>query len=373
MRIAHVVTYVSPDGAFGGPTRVALGQAAALAERGHAVTVYAAAPPQDAGTTHQDGYTLKTFPGRRVTRFGGFASLCAPALSRSLRRHAGDHDIAHVHLARDLVTLPAARILHRAGVPFVAQTHGMIDASERMLAKPLDALMTRPLLRQARAVLTLTDREDDDLAAVEPAVRTKRVVNGVRIGELAPYDDREDLVLFLARLHPRKRPMAFVEMARSLKDILPHTRFVLAGPDEGEGEAVRAAISAAGMGDRLAWVGPVTPDRTDDLFASARVYVLPAFDEVFPMTILESLRVGTPVVTTRSLGLVPACERWGAALITDGSPRELAEAVTSILASPELPERLRAGGHALLRQELDIGGVTEHLESIYRDARSGCT
>ena len=38
MKIAHVVTYISPDGAFGGLVRVALGQAEALAERGHDVT-----------------------------------------------------------------------------------------------------------------------------------------------------------------------------------------------------------------------------------------------------------------------------------------------------------------------------------------------
>ena len=43
MRILHVVTLVSPDGAFGGPVRVAENLARELRRRGHDVTVAAAA------------------------------------------------------------------------------------------------------------------------------------------------------------------------------------------------------------------------------------------------------------------------------------------------------------------------------------------
>lgn len=365
MKIAHVVTYISPDGAFGGPVRVALGQAEALAERGHDVTVYAAAPPELAGTSFQDGYTLKTFPARRVAPVGGFAAMAAPQLTKALKTDAASFDVAHIHLARDLVTIPAARQFRKAGVPYVVQPHGMIDASDNPLAKPLDAFATKALLRDAKAVLTLTDREIDDIAGIEPAARTASISNGIRVGELMPYDNRDDVVLFLARLHPRKRPLAFVEMARALKETLPTTRFLLAGPDEGEGAAVRAAIADAGMGDRLEWIGAVSPDQTEALLASARAYVLPSFGEVFPMTILESLRVGTPVVTTDSLGIAADCERFGSAHITDGSPEQLAASVTSVLTIDGEAARLRAGGDSFLREKLDIARVATTLETLY--------
>lgn len=365
MKIAHVVTYVSPDGAFGGPVRVALGQAEALAERGHDVTVYAAAPPALAGTSAADGYTLKTFPARRLAPGKGFAAMAAPQLTRALRAEAASFDVAHIHLARDLVTIPAARQFRLARVPYVAQPHGMIDASDNPLAKPFDTLATKPILRSARAVLTLTDREVDDITGIEPAARTAPISNGIRIGELVPYDDRDDVVLFLARLHPRKRPLAFIEMARALKETLPTTRFVLAGPDEGEAPAVRAAIADACMGDRLEWIGAVPPHQTEALLASARVYVLPSFGEVFPMTILESLRVGTPVVTTDSLGIAVECERFGAAHVTDGSPERLAESVSRVFTREGEPARLRAGGEEFLRAKLDVAKVVAVLEAWY--------
>ena len=51
-----------------------------------------------------------------------------------------DYDVVHVHVARDFVTLPAATIARRAGVPYVLQPHGMIDPSDHALARPLDAV-----------------------------------------------------------------------------------------------------------------------------------------------------------------------------------------------------------------------------------------
>ncbi|GAA2582797.1 glycosyltransferase [Microbacterium binotii] len=366
MRIAHVVTYISPDGAFGGPVRVALGQAAELASRGHHVTVYAAAPPHLAGTTERDGFTIRTFPSRRVAPGGGFAMMSSPALTRALKRDLPSVDAAHVHLARDLVTIPAALAVRAGNVPYVLQPHGMIDASSRLLSKPLDALATRSLLRDAGTVMVLTDQEASDIAGIEPLASCQPIVNGMKVGELPPYEGREDTVLFLARLHPRKRPVAFVEMAQRVAAEHPNTRFVLVGPDEGEGPAVSAAISASGYSDRIVWRGSVSPDETEQLLARARAYVLPSVNEVFPMTILESLQAGTPVITTDSLGIADACLRYGAAEITDGTPNALAGAVTRVLSSPAVVSRLRAGGLDYLRSELDIRTVADELETAYK-------
>ena len=368
MKIAHVVTYVSPDGAFGGPVRVALGQAAALAERGHEVTVYAASPPQLAGTIEESGYTLRTFAAKRLSSRGGFASMTSWQLTRALRQDLRSIDVAHVHLARDLVTIPAARAIQSAGVPFVLQPHGMIDATDRLLAKPLDFVATRPLLRSARLVLVLTDREALDVREIEPRANIQRIGNGVKVGAVPTYSGRDNVVLYLARLHQRKRPFAFVKMAEILKDELPETQFILVGSDAGEGQAVLNAINESGLSSRVKWRGALAPEQTQTLLSSVLAYVLPAVDEVFPMTILESFQAGTPVVTTDSLGIASTCERYGAAMITDGSPAQLAEAVRRVLADTTLADRLRLGGSKYLREELDVSAVAGQLESIYQRA-----
>lgn len=367
MRIAHVVTYISPDAAFGGPVRVALSQAAELAARGHDVTVYAGAPPALAKSAVDGGFTLRTFPARRIAPFGGFAALAAPALRRALADDLSEIDVVHVHMARDLVTIPAALTARARQAPYVLQPHGMIDASANPLAGPLDVIATKRLLRDANAVLTLTEQEARDISEIERGARTKAIRNGIHFDQQASYEARTDTVLFLARLASRKRPVAFVEMAIQLRDVLPRTRFILAGPDEGEGPAVRAVIAASGMGDRIEWIGPVNPSETDALIASARAYVLPAFNEVFPMSVLEAFRAGTPVVTTSSLGIADAALKHSAAIITDGSASELARGVLDVMTDDAVPSTLRAGAERYLRAELGIEAVAVDLENVYAE------
>jgi glycosyltransferase involved in cell wall biosynthesis len=293
----------------------------------------------------------------------------APGLTAALKSELSSLDVVHIHLARDLVTLPAARAVRRAGVRLVAQPHGMIDRSTHPLAGVIDRWEVKASLENASSVLTLTEQEARDIREVAPGARTQPIANGVNTaGDAPPYTDRDGGVLFLARLHPRKRPMAFVGMANELLRRGVDADFLLAGPDEGEAAAVRERITASGSADRITWVGPVDPTDTDALMRRARVFVLPSVGEVFPMTVLEAFAAGTPVVTTSSLGIAEKCAYYGAAMITDGSVLELADAVERVLSSEDTRSQLREGAAKMLAKELDIDSVVDDLLTAYSGA-----
>ena len=143
MRILQVVTLLSPDGAYGGPARVALNQGAELINRGHDVIVAAAARGYPDLPTESNGVPLRLFAARRLVPGTGFAGLGAPALNRWFGRNRTDFDVVHIHFGRDLVVLPVAAAARRHKIPYVLQTHGMVTPSDHPLAPALDALWTR--------------------------------------------------------------------------------------------------------------------------------------------------------------------------------------------------------------------------------------
>lgn len=365
MKIAQVVTYISPDGAFGGPARVALGQAEALSARGHDIHVFAAAPHREPQTYQRDGFTVRTFPAKRISRRLGFAGMYAPGLSKALRRDLTDFDAVHVHLARDLVTLPAARVARKGGSRVVLQPHGMIDESRHPLARPIDAWEVRPSLSNAAAVLTLTEREMADIAAIAPTAITTPIINGIARRAMPSLDMREDKVVFLARLHVRKRATEFVRMAEILVRRGCTSTFILAGPDEGQAAEVTELITSLNLASRVSWIGAVDPDNTDALLSSSRAYVLPSIGEVFPMSVLEAFRVGTPTVVTDSLGIADKCARYGAAIVTDGSAAALADAVQDILENRRRGDSLREGAQRFVESELSMDIVVDRLLRAY--------
>lgn len=365
LRILSVVTLFSPDGTYGGPTRVALHHASALRAAGHDVELVGGAAGFAELPTHVDGQRVRLFPVRRVVPGTGFAGLSSPNLQRWLRSAVRSADVVHIHLARDLVTLPAARLAQRAGVRYVLQTHGMIDPSSHPLARPLDARWTRPVLRDAAAVLHLTDRERDDVLAVAGVdLPLVPLVNAVPIPPAVdPALPRE--VLYLARLAPRKRPGMFVEAAQRLARRFPDARFTLVGPDEGEGSHVRALLDRDDADGRIAWVGPLPLDEAATRAAAASVSVLPSVDEPFPMSVIEAMAAGVPVVVTDTCGLAGRIRRHGAGVVVGPSLDELTTGVARLLDSPDEARAAGLAGRELCRAELSMDAVRDELERVY--------
>ncbi|MEZ5149963.1 glycosyltransferase [Rhodococcus zopfii] len=378
MRILHVVTLLGPDGAYGGPARVALNQSAALIDRGHEVTVAAGTRGFRVTPNRVDGVPVQLFPARTLVPGTGFAGIGAPGLQRWFHRNRTRFDIVHIHLGRDLVVLPVAVCARRHEVPFAVQTHGMIIPSGHPLAGPLDALWTRKVLRAAGAVFHLTALERDQLNAV---TRTDSGASGPRFVELGngvpeylpsrsspsrrPSPDAPE-VLFVARIHARKRPTAFVETARALLASGINARFTLVGPDGGDGRALRTALAAA-PDTRISWEGALDPAEVPGRMAAASVYVLPAVREPYPMSVLEAMSVGLPVVVTRDCGLASLIERSGCGVVTDPEVPALADAVATLLANEPLARAMGENGRRTVQTHQGMRAVADRLLDTYED------
>ncbi|MEU5544140.1 glycosyltransferase [Streptomyces sioyaensis] len=365
MRITHVVTLVSDDGAYGGPVSVATGQLGELASRGHEVELVSLWRGRGAPPRTVDGVPLRARPARTLVPGQGFLGLFHPGLLPVLWRRAGRADALHLHAGRDLVSLAALAVAVLRRRSFVVQTHGMVQPRRSAVARLFDRVYV-PLLRRALAALVLTDEEEAGLGQVlgPRGPRLVRLPNGVRA---RPADEERDGadVLFLARLQARKRPEAFVRMAALVHRKRPEVSFTLHGSDEGRLTEVRRLIAEEELGEAVTYGGALDHDAAVRRTARATVYVLPSVDEPFPMSVLESLAVGTPVVCTDSCGIADVLQRRGAALVTDGSPEELADAVLRLLEDGPLRERVTHAGRTAVAEEFSLAAVADRLEEWY--------
>jgi glycosyltransferase involved in cell wall biosynthesis len=366
MRILQVVTLLSPDGAFGGPARVALNQCAELVSRGHDVTIVAATRGYVNMPTEVNGVHVKLFPATAVLRRTGFAGTAARGLGKWLRRNLAGFDVTHIHLGRDLVVLPVAATARRRGFPYVLQTHGMVVPSDHPLAAPVDRIWTRKVLRDARAVFYLNAKERRQLIDVAgPGLRLEELSNGVPDYPVAAPTGTRPEVLFAARMHPRKRPVAFVEMAKKLIDAGVDATFTLVGHDEGEGPALRAALEGH---PRIFWEGAVSPDAMPARMAEAEVYVLPSVREPHPMSVLEAMSVGLPVVVTNDCGLATVVERSQSGIVTDPEVAALVEAVDSILGDRIRARLMGERGRQTVHDHFGMRAIGDRLLQTYAEA-----
>jgi glycosyltransferase involved in cell wall biosynthesis len=381
VKVLHVVTLHTPTHAFGGPTRVALNLCRGLRARGDQAVVVALGDEfREELPRRVEGVPVRLFRARHVAPRFEVSGITSGALMARAWAYARSADVVHVHLMRDLVTLPFALVTLAAGTPLVLQTHGMVDPTEKPVARLVDRLGVRRVLRKADAVLHLTERERVETAAVaapgeKPGEKGAmapafRLVNGVAApGERRELDGGEPpRVLYLARVQAGKLPEDFVGAMPAVLEKEPRARFVMAGPDTGALAGTLALAERLGVRGSLDYLGALDQPAVMAQLRQASALVVPSVQDAFSMAVLEAMSVGTPVVVTKTTGLAPDVERAGAGRVVHGGADEIGRAVLELL-DPAANEAASRAAWQLVRERFTIDAVVDRLQEIYAEIR----
>jgi glycosyltransferase involved in cell wall biosynthesis len=276
-------------------------------------------------------------------------------------------DVLHVHLGaaghggsvvRKAVPLWAARVV---GIPAVIHGHSYDFGGWFDRLPAVGRRLVRRLLIADRWVV-LGRRHVDEHASrlLVPDGRISVLHNAVRIPDVPVGQSGVERVhaVTLGRLGARKGSYDLVAAVGMLdEDIRDRLRVTLAG--DGEIDAVRAAVSAAGLEQTIQVAGWLDPTARDELLTAAHVFVLPSRDEGLPMALLEAMAYGLAPVTTM-VGSIGEAVRDGVngLIVTPDRPDQIAEALTALVADELLRGRL---GVAARGRAHDFG-----LESWYQ-------
>jgi glycosyltransferase involved in cell wall biosynthesis len=384
LRILHVVPYYEQAWAYGGIPRVATAVARGLARRRHAVTVCttdacddrrrARLHPADPAPDRPNVRIFRNLSNSLAYTWQLFLPL---GLTRALRAATGTFDIAHLHACRNLPVVRAARLLRRAGVPYVVSPNGTAPLLERrFIAKRIfDATAGRGYLEGAAAILAVSDAERRQL--IEMGVAADRIAvvpNPIDESEFQPPPDGQrfraaqglgagPIVLLLGKLTPRKGTGVLIEAFSRLAH--PSARLVIAGNDMGAG--IAALIERSACGPRTTRVGLLRGRARLDALAAADVVVYPSRDEVFGLVPVEALLAGTPVVVSSDSGAGEIIGGIGGGhVVPYGDAQALAGAIDAILRDPARWRRRARVAAARARVRFGADVVCERLDSVYR-------
>ncbi len=159
---------------------------------------------------------------------------------------------------------------------------------------------------------------------------TKRKQQQALAAEMGlPKDTR--FILFAGRLHPQKDPLLLIEAFAVLKQ--PNVHLLMAGAGELK-SAIEAKIADLGLSQQVTMLGAVPQERLATLHQTSDVFVLSSIYEGLPLTVLEALSCGTPVVTTNS-GETPDFLTEDSGIVCDQrTPHAIAAALRQVLQHP---------------------------------------
>ena len=249
------------------------------------------------------------------------------------------------------------------GVPAVHTSHGQLF-SLRLTGWKRGLWIPEFITNRVGTKLVVVCKHDAETLIEYRVVSPEKMVlvyNGVPDVEPTAQGDparHPPHVVMTARLQAPKDPLTVIEAFSALKDEPWTLELIGDGPQRSELEAARAA---SGVGDRIRLSGTRTdvPER----LARAQVFLLSTRKEGFPISILEAMRAGLPVVAARVGGIPEAVEPGTTgALFEAGSAKSLADAMRPLLRDAELRRRLGAAGR---ERYLSRFGFERHLRLIW--------
>ncbi|MCU6498879.1 glycosyltransferase family 4 protein [Rugamonas sp. A1-17] len=176
-------------------------------------------------------------------------------------------------------------------------------------------------------------------------------------------------ILMLGRLGRPKGTYDLLEAWQLARQAVPSVTLSLGG--DGEREQVAQWAAAHQFGDHVRLLGWVTGDNKEHYFQSASIYALPSYSEGLPMSVLEAMARGLPVIST-PVGGIPEAISHGVEgyLVAPGDVPALASHLAQLLAEPALRQRMGEAGRRKVQAVFSTEVILPRLESIYREL--GC-
>lgn len=287
-------------------------------------------------------------------------------------------DVVHTHLSKaGLLGRLAARL---SGARAVVHTfHGNV------LDGYFDPLRARLFLELERALARISDRVVAISSGQRAEIERLGIARGAKVVEiplgfdLAPFLDpprgilRRELGLgsevrlvgVAARLVPIKRVDVFLRAAERIAAERSDVHFVVVGDGE-ERARLRTRAERAGIAERVHFLGW----RSDlaAVYGDLDVVVLTSDNEGTPVSVLEALAGGRPVVAT-AVGGVPdvlGSDERGL-LVPPRDSSAVATAIMRLLGSSSLAEGLASAGRAYVLARHDAPALVRSISDLYTE------
>jgi glycosyltransferase involved in cell wall biosynthesis len=361
MHITHVITKFD----YGGAQTVVRELAAEQLRRGHAVTIVTGTLGAESHAAEALGATITPLHalGRSVHPWRDRAAL--QQLIEALR--SDRPEIVHTHSSKGgLLGRLAAR---RLGLPVLYTAHGWPFQSgasrsqqvQSYVGERLGARVGGPVVCVTRADIALARRvrlcDPDRLHLIHNGVGRLTSLAGVRHRNA---NDPLRLVM-VARFAPPKRQDLLIDAVASMGDKVTVT-FV------GDGDLLEVARAQADpVGDRVRFVGQCDPAAH---LEAADALVLLSDYEGLPMSVIEAMRVGLPVIANRLPGIVDALDDGETGLVTGLDRASIVAAIGRLAGDSGFTARLGVQARQRWARSFTAEHMADAYEKLYVDACS---
>lgn len=178
-------------------------------------------------------------------------------------------------------------------------------------------------------------------------------------------DNGVKIIGTVSRLDPLKGIQYLIKGFKRVKEELGDVFLVVCGSGDYKKE-LELIVHEMGLSENIIFTGFIR-DRLNviNLFD---IFVLPSSKEGLPISVLEALSIGVPVIATKVGGVPELIKNDDTGiLISPYSEDEVSSALFKILKNPELREKIARNGKKFVQEKFNFTNIYKKIEKLYTE------
>lgn len=379
MKICQITPYYLPH--TGGIERYVYNLSQYLiSTKNHTIDVLTANIPESAENETVDTIRIHRYPCR-------FSPMGNPILSNlsDLPSRLNEYDIIHIHGVYTYLALKTILALRKKSSrktnerkPKIYLTHhGRVvypKSPKNIIAKIYENIFVRLILKEIDTAVVLSKSDKEQFISLGmPEEKIIIIPNGIDRKVFVRPDEEtlqkfrtayalsnKKIVLYLAVISRRKGIFDLLHAFKQLNDKDTTLLVVGDGPDK---EKAVALAEKLGIKEQVVFTGKLSFENLLCAYSAADVYTLPSYFEGMPTTILESLTLETPVISTKIPGVADNFEGV-IQLVTAGDIAELSTKISEVL-SGKCMNKIEITDEFMM--QYDITSSFKKYDELYSD------
>lgn len=286
--------------------------------------------------------------------------------------------LLHTHLQNLSETIYILKLCIFYRIPFIWTIHGKILYSSKDLER-FDAELALAIKKKISVVITYVGAQPDFLIGknYSPAIQIAHIPSCIKVADYqVPNDNKlklrsklginfkEFVVGFVGRLSNEKGVDILLHAVGKVLERGNNLKLILVG-DGNERKKLERIVQDLNIETRVVFTG--STNHVKDYLAIFDVYVQPSRSEGLPLSILEAMSAGVPVIAADVGGISYAIRNLETGLlIPPENPESIADAIDFLRVNRELREKFIANSKVKV-QEFDTENIRKIYENLYEE------
>ena len=275
--------------------------------------------------------------------------------------------LIHIHTAsngsflRKYVVFKIAKLFHKKiifnihPIWFVAFYNSSNNFIKKMIAGTLN---------NSDLILVLSDKIKSAVSDICQNNNIKILYNPVLIKQILPHNNQTINVIYLGKLCKDKGVYDIIEAAK----YITNTDIMINLYGDGNIKELEKLITENNLQKKIKINGWISGNKKDKVLQNSDILILPSYNEGLPISILEAMAVGLPVISTPVGGIPEAIEDGlDGFLIQPGDYKALAKKIDLLANDKSLREQMGQKSYKMAKEKFDVNIMLEQLRNIYND------